>query len=361
MAAVLSHEIAHITEHHVVRTERLITAGRIGAFLAELITLNNEIGNTAELYAGIKRFGFGREMELEADEVGAEILYESGYAPEAIIEVLSLLKDHESYRFGASGVGGATYHGLFSSHPRNDQRLKEVVAQAGQLPPGEDFEGRDVYREATEGLIFGDNPALLAPEGWKRYTNKSLAITFIYPASWTVEVRGASILVYPVDGSTELTLKVQSNRDEESAEAALARIFSLPNDAEIDPLHDQDDGSAATTKTSGDEKRVSAITLGSNVYTFSGDAIGRDSLSNELDTLLVEITRSFRRATAADLPPEKVLRLTYERAKPGETFEEMAAANPVYGTDTPALLRLINGYYPDGNPQPGIWIKKLVE
>ena len=41
--------------------------------------------------------GYGREMELEADELGSKYLFQSGYDPQAMIDVISLLKDHERF------------------------------------------------------------------------------------------------------------------------------------------------------------------------------------------------------------------------------------------------------------------------
>ena len=54
--------------------------------------------------------GFGREHELEADSLAAEYLVNAGYDPEAMIEVITVLKNQEDFNRRVTG-GVATYHG----------------------------------------------------------------------------------------------------------------------------------------------------------------------------------------------------------------------------------------------------------
>ena len=41
--------------------------------------------------------GYGREMELEADDLGAQYIYQDGYSPQGMYDVLAVLKDQEIY------------------------------------------------------------------------------------------------------------------------------------------------------------------------------------------------------------------------------------------------------------------------
>ena len=40
------------------------------------------------------------------------------------------------------------------------------------------------------------------------------------------------------------------------------------------------------------------------------------------------------------------------------TFAELAKGREL-GTFTEELLRLMNGYYPKGQPEPGMWVKRV--
>ena len=88
----------------------------------------NEVLDATSLASTALVRGYGRDMELEADELGAAYLAQAGYDPQATAEVIGILKDHEtSGRLKARETGEKYqgYHGLFSTHPRNDQRLQK--------------------------------------------------------------------------------------------------------------------------------------------------------------------------------------------------------------------------------------------
>ena len=80
--------------------------------------------------------GYGRDMELQADQIGGEIIAKAGYNPFAMIEVIQVLKDQELF---STQVGGEqkSYHGVFASHPQNDKRLHDAVEENAKYLPAE--------------------------------------------------------------------------------------------------------------------------------------------------------------------------------------------------------------------------------
>ena len=106
-----------------------------GGFVAGIATGSgyaaSQISEVASIWAQTGLSGFGREHELEADSLAAEYLVNAGYDPEAMIEVITLIKNQEDFNRRVTG-GGGTYHGLFATHPRNDRRLQEAIAKVGQ-------------------------------------------------------------------------------------------------------------------------------------------------------------------------------------------------------------------------------------
>ncbi len=74
------------------------------------------------------------------------------------------------------------------------------------------------------------------------------------------------------------------------------------------------------------------------------------------DALFVSAIGSFRALRPADRDAVLALQLRWVRAEPGVTFAQLAAASPV-GSYAEEQLRLLNGAYPRGEPQPGDWIR----
>ena len=129
LAAVLGHEIGHVTARHSVRQ---YSQSQLMGVLSTAIEINSgrTAGNLANLASGALLSGYGRDMELEADDLGAQYIYQEGYSAQGMYEVLSVLKDQEIYSKKIAEQRGQepkSYHGVFASHPSNDQRLQEVL------------------------------------------------------------------------------------------------------------------------------------------------------------------------------------------------------------------------------------------
>ena len=65
--------------------------------------------------------------------------------------------------------------------------------------------------------------------------------------------------------------------------------------------------------------------------------------------------RSFRRLTPKDSKVDSVLRIYHERLEPGDNF--LTLSNRLGKIITEDELRLLNGFYPKGEPEPGTWLK----
>ena len=122
LAAVLGHEIGHVTAKHAVRQYTTATAANIGytvgaLFIPELA--NQNAANLFNILGSALISGYGRKHELEADGLGAEYLARAGYDPQAILGVLAVLKNQEEFekeRAKIEGREARVYHGVFGRH-----------------------------------------------------------------------------------------------------------------------------------------------------------------------------------------------------------------------------------------------------
>src|SRR5574340_13310 len=148
LAAVVGHEIGHVTARHGVRQQSAAQAANLGLTIASIFVpeLNTNIAqNLTNLLGGALLSGYGREHELEADRLGAQYLARTDYDPQAMIRVVGVLKNQElkdAELARQEGREPRRYSGLFATHPDNDTRLKQVVGEADKLAPAAPFEGR---------------------------------------------------------------------------------------------------------------------------------------------------------------------------------------------------------------------------
>jgi predicted Zn-dependent protease len=353
LAGVLAHEVGHHTGHHKSRLKTRHALGNFAEVLASIFVGNSSVGNAMDQSNNARLLKFKREVELEADQFAAEYLYKSGYDPEEMLGVLGVLKDHATLQGIVKGVN-SSYHGVFSTHPRADKRLQEVIRSAGELPPGEAYRGREKYRKMISGTVFGPNYTGNKRADQERFTHKNLGITFVYPNDWTRSIKGKNIILKDAEKTIQLKITIEKTVDKsQTSEQTLQAKYP-------DDLNDVQQIDAEATKDLGTiakrpQQRVAAITVGRNTFHFQG--IARNNILTEAqDKLMVEIIKSFRRATRSDLSKDEVKLIYYKRLEPGETFASLAKDRQL-GKYTEAYLRVINGYYPKGEAEPGTYIK----
>lgn len=357
LAGVLAHEIGHNLGNHRGDTIRDITLGNIGAFVAGILTGSGSIYNSVGLANQERQAKARRERELEADAFAGEILYEAQYDPAEFLTALGALKDNSTFmsQYGGQGV---SYHGTFASHPRSDKRLQEVIRQAGELPPGEATIGRERWRKMIDGLVIGPNYNGNKTPDQERYISEPLGITFVYPKTWSLSTKGAAILLK--DAAKTVQLKIVASKVPNPVQplsdvlaSKLAQV-GAKDKPEVVAIVDADKNEVGLIGAHG-SKRIAIKRVGRHDYYFEG--IAKDnSLSATQDAAVVSIIQEFRRISSNDLPPESITKIYFHRLQPGETFASLAEElkSEKYGEQS---LRLINGYFPRGEAEPGTWIK----
>ena len=355
LAAVMAHEIGHNVARH---SKRLQSRNRRNNFLAALASFaigNNAIGNAIKTQSIVSLSEYRRENELEADSFAARYLFGAKYEPSQLVNALAQLRDNNIY--AASTVSRALpHHGLLTSHPRSDIRLRDAIVDAGVFPPGEAYIGRKEYRDAIDGMIYGPNYTLRAPKGYRRYSNETLGITFLYPETWVRTIKGAKIVLKDADKTAQLKITIEKTVDKKqsSKDALKAKYPNVLNPEKIQKDSQRDLGTLGAIPG----QRVALAKVARNTFHFQG--IAKDnSVTSEQDAAFIAMIRSFRRMTPKDKTAEHVTKIVYERLKPGETFASLAKQLEPEVENAEIELRVINGYYPKGEAEPGTWIKML--
>lgn len=136
LAAVMGHEVAHVTQRHLVRAYEKMQKSTIPialAMLGALVATRNTSGDATEaiLASGIgamqqQQINFTRHNEYEADRIGIGILYRTGFAPVAAAEFFKRLANETR----ANGEGPPPY---LRTHPVTITRVSEANERASKL------------------------------------------------------------------------------------------------------------------------------------------------------------------------------------------------------------------------------------
>ncbi len=356
LAAVLGHEIGHVTARHGVRQQSAAQAANIGLSVATIFVpeLNTQIGHDlSNLFGGALLSGYGRDHELEADRLGAEYLARTDYDPQAMIRVIGVLKNQELFDAEIAKQEGREprhYHGTFATHPDNDTRLQQVVGEAKNLTVAHPNENKSEFLKQTAGLAFNDS----VEEGVvrnNRFTHRDLGIALTFPAAWNVKNLPTQLIALSPQNDASIEFKLDSKPSGTVVEYA-RRVL----------------GNGAAIETESIDKRTAAIGSSGNTelgviyhegkaFLIQGKAKTPQVLSARLKAMQATI-RSFHVLSSEERKQIKPLTIRLVTAVAGETYPKLAQHSPL-GMNAEKYLRLINAQYPQGEPIAGQTIKVI--
>ena len=121
LAGVMAHEIAHVAARHGTRQA---TRGQLVNIASiPLIFMGGWAGygvrQAASLAIPIGFLSFSRGFESEADLLGLQYLYKTGYDPTAFVDFFEKIQSDEKRKPG-------TMSKVFASHPLTDDRIKDA-------------------------------------------------------------------------------------------------------------------------------------------------------------------------------------------------------------------------------------------
>lgn len=359
LAGVVSHEIGHVTARHGVRQQSTSTAAGLGAVLGAILVpgLGNQAGATLlQTLAQSWTAGYGREHELESDRLGAQYLAKAGYNPQAMIEVIGVLKNQELFaaeQARREGKKPGTYHGTFDTHPSNDARLKQVVGEANKYAVANPREGRSEYLHKLAGVYFGDSP----DQGVIRNNallHEKLGLAIQFPKGWTVQNRPDRVMAVSPQGDALVELQ-QGPRNDNPLET-LQKGLKLDAGARYDSGNLGGYPAAfAAGAQQGKPVVATAVVFNGTQYLIAGMAKDKPTYSRERNTLRGTIN-SFHAITPDEKRVARPYVLKLVTAQPGMTMAALAQQSPL-GDAAESQLRLMNDLYPRGEPTPGRLLK----
>lgn len=307
---------------------------------------------------------YSRDQESQADRLGAEYLARVNVDPKNMIDVIGVLKSQEQYAEDSARAEGRTPQPRatwLASHPSNDKRLEDIKLVAGQYQGSYGDDGRTRYLQAISGLSFGESREQGVTRG-RHFYHEPLGIALTAPEGWKIQNRPDAISLINPAADAGLIVSVAPQKAGDSHEEIIRNVFQ-PEQGRAAKLSL---GSFPATHFNGRRKNRQGQSQAIEATVVSGPkqttylllyGAKDEAALQRARPRIQEAEASFRPLSQADLSAARawtVRTVPYPRGG----FAQLARQSPLSGNAEPQL-RLINGYYSGGQPQPGQLIKVI--
>ena len=181
LAAVLGHEVGHVTARHSV--EQLSRQQLLGGLLAVGSIVNEDVRGLSGLGAaaiGIFGLRHSRDDEHQADELGVRYALRDQYDPREAVKVHTMLGRQTEAR------GGRGTPNWLATHPSSADRIERIQQRVSAIPETELASTRvlpNEYLTSVDGIVFGLDPRDGFFQG-PRFMHPNLEFEFSMPEGW---------------------------------------------------------------------------------------------------------------------------------------------------------------------------------
>lgn len=357
MAAVLGHEIGHVTGRHSAEQISRAQAAQLGLGLGSIFVPEiAQFGDVLGASLGLLFLKFGRDDERQADLLGLRYMSAANYEPNEMVDVFTMLG-----RVSEAG-GGSSLPSWLSTHPAPEdrrQRIEEVISGLPQSGAQGQVD-RDRYLRAIDGIVFGNNPR----QGYFRgstFLHPDLEFTFEFPEGW--QTQNLPQMVAGISGNEDAIIQL-TLASGNSPDAAAREFFSQQGLRTGNTSSDAVNGLRArwgyfgVTTQDGQELRGLAtfIGYGGHVFQILGYTVA--SRMSAYDRLFQSSLGSFDRLTdrsALNVQPKRIEIVELNRSMSLQRFAESYPSTVDLQT-----LALINGVEEGATLEAGRKMKRVV-
>ncbi len=365
LAAILGHEIGHVTARHAVKQYTKAQSYNIGMAIASIfLPMPPGSDQLANLLATAVISGYGREAELQADELSLKYIGRAGYDVRATINILETLQRLSAIAREEKAQAGEKvqeYHGAFASHPETRKRITGAVATAASMQANGGETGHAAMLAALDGYPYGDSPEQGAVVG-NRFLHPGLGIQFALTDRWQITNTPQAVQARVRKEKIYFMLTTSELQKRQSASDVLSGMFPRRR---LSPISTGERNGFAYAHAIVDvsaphvsKARVHATVLlnGPRAYIMSMWSQRRDFEANHAE--FDRIAASFRHYDVArdgDVP-----RISLHKWKPGDDWQSLAKkSHNILGHLTAEKLAALNGMGLNQRPMPGSIIKTV--
>lgn len=197
LASVLGHEVGHVVADHSDRRQNRGTLAGLGAVLVGVLSGSGELAQAAGQAAQVWTLGYSRDQEYESDDLGIRYMLANGYNPYAAADMLGALGAASSLDALTKGREDSEAIPEWSrTHPLSENRVQRALANASAtgLQPASIAETRGPFLQATNNMIYGDDPAQGFIMG-RSFAHPTLKLAFEAPEGFSLTNSPQAVLI----------------------------------------------------------------------------------------------------------------------------------------------------------------------
>ena len=322
IAAVMAHEIAHVTARHAAQRAELERTAALFKRVSKQVLQTPDGGEEAQRMS-LSIAKFSRDQEFEADKIGIRVIARAGYDPYAASRFLAALERWSEMRTASAGGQRSGNLDMTATHPSTVERVQVAAQEAKAFgAPGVGAVDRDAYLQAVDGLAYGDDPDQGIVRG-REFVHAKLGFAFAAPEGFTLENQNVALIGVGPEGDTALRLDSVSSDSGLSPEASLTKGWIDGVDTQQIESLKLGDLSAATGVATGQawSFRLGAVKVGARMVRL---VFAARNLTAAVDAEFRASMASFHRLGPDDGPARLGDHVRIAPAEPGETAQTFA-------------------------------------
>ena len=326
LAAVIAHEIGHVTARH--SAERVSQGFLVGLGAAAIGAVAGDPGFSRAAGLGSELYikSYSRSQEHEADSLGVRYSARAGYDPNAMAKFLKTLDAQTKLDGRLEGRKQSSFN-YFSTHPITSERVTRTTAQAKEFSVEKPATNRHGYLKKINGLTYGDS----ADQGFVRgntFYHTDIGFKFTVPQgskmvnspkAVTAKHSNGTIIIFDMGKTKDAIAPLSYIKDVWLREKSLGS-------AEAIKINGMNAATAAFTGTVQGKSvtiRLVAIEWAPGQFFRFQMAIPKNVSSSFMDELK-KTTYSFKKLTASEKNSIRPKRIKLVAAKSGDTVATMA-------------------------------------
>ena len=356
LAAVLAHEMAHVTANHGIQRQQREAEEQLASQVVSDVLGGTAPGRLALIRGQLRLAQFSRNQELEADAIGIRAIGRAGYDPYAAVRFLQAMAAYGELRSVNANMDQRL--DFLATHPNPPQRIELARGHARQFgPPGTGTRDRDTFLAGIDGMLFGDTPE----EGFVRgrfFMHPVLAVAFAVPEGFVIDNTAAAVTA---SGPGDVAVRfdgVTLNEGVTLADYIRSGWVAGLEAGSIRPTTiNGNEAVRARASAEGWQFDVTVIRAGGQVYRLLTAA---PVASDRLGPVANAVTNSFRALSEQEKQSLRPLRIRVVTVRAGENVATLAGR--MSGVEQPQqLFRIINGLGPGETPSAGTRVKIVTD